>query len=335
MVSSRLRYRRSGGQPVSFRISECCCRHDPVRPALTLIGTIGQRCWELHRGAFACNTPEPQCTDMRIPTDQPPDVYVAVDMTCIGCGYNLRTLAVASACPECSRPIEDTRHLWFDPFDATDAERLLGSIGTLAWVPIFLFAGTVILGGLAWILGIVALLAPLLCMWFILGSGFFGASCGFIGSSGKLTRQRERFPPLVSMSLLSGAVVWVTFWIGEVSPAVFLFAILMMSLMAFTASHARRVANRTGARRIAAFARACHRTAILSCIACAACGIGFPIIGRPGAVSWVSRVVYAYWPVLLLVLVLPAVVGHSILMFRVKTWLSHFAKTRMDADRPR
>lgn len=40
---------------------------------------------------------------------EPPQVLSA-DVPCIGCGYNLRTLARSAICPECARPVMDSLH---------------------------------------------------------------------------------------------------------------------------------------------------------------------------------------------------------------------------------
>src|SRR5207244_8750412 len=49
----------------------------------------------------------------------PPDDVVAVDLPCIRCGYNLRTLMVKARCPECHTPVRDS----FDPDRLIFAER--------------------------------------------------------------------------------------------------------------------------------------------------------------------------------------------------------------------
>lgn len=36
------------------------------------------------------------------------DTYVALDTPCMGCGYNLKTMAVSGNCPECGCPVDDT-----------------------------------------------------------------------------------------------------------------------------------------------------------------------------------------------------------------------------------
>ena len=54
------------------------------------------------------------------------DGRVAVDLPCVDCGYNLRTLARDGMCPECGRPVvrsTDHRYLWQLPL--SHVERLL------------------------------------------------------------------------------------------------------------------------------------------------------------------------------------------------------------------
>lgn len=47
---------------------------------------------------------------MSPPRRMPDDTFVAVDIACLGCGYNLKTMPVDANCPECNRPVEFTLH---------------------------------------------------------------------------------------------------------------------------------------------------------------------------------------------------------------------------------
>ena len=55
-------------------------------------------CWN-------CQTPRPREDETAPPARKPPDPFVPIDLTCVGCGYNLRALPVDQRCPECGHPI--------------------------------------------------------------------------------------------------------------------------------------------------------------------------------------------------------------------------------------
>src|SRR5262249_8024735 len=71
-----------------------------------------------------------------------PALIVDVDVECLGCGYNLKTLSWTANCPECGRRVEDSRVLLSWPYSSQMVRRLqlflkiflLGVIlRTLAW----------------------------------------------------------------------------------------------------------------------------------------------------------------------------------------------------------
>ena len=56
-------------------------------------------CWN-------CQTPRPtEGEDAAPPPRLPPDPQVPIDLSCQGCQYNLRSLAVDGRCPECGLPV--------------------------------------------------------------------------------------------------------------------------------------------------------------------------------------------------------------------------------------
>lgn len=55
------------------------------------------------------------------------DAHVALDTSCIGCGYNLKTMAVSGNCPECGRPVNDT-------LNRPPLERIAGPVRLAAFV---------------------------------------------------------------------------------------------------------------------------------------------------------------------------------------------------------
>ncbi len=82
------------------------------------------------------------------------DGRVAIDLPCLRCGYNLRTLAKAAVCPECAYPVGNTtrsRYLWRSP--PRWLERVAGGADMLSFSAI---AGVVCAAGYA----AVAMIAP-------------------------------------------------------------------------------------------------------------------------------------------------------------------------------
>jgi len=49
-------------------------------------------------------------TTLDLSAIDPDAMTVRQDVSCIGCDYNLRTLAIKSLCPECGRPVADSLH---------------------------------------------------------------------------------------------------------------------------------------------------------------------------------------------------------------------------------
>jgi len=109
------------------------------------------------------------------------DERVAVDLPCVACGYNLRTLRVDSVCPECAAPVERSfRQVHLRWADAGWVGTLAGGAGFLAASCVLLclcvalamlahalggagFAGTVAFGiasGVLALVGILFLTAP-------------------------------------------------------------------------------------------------------------------------------------------------------------------------------
>lgn len=161
MVPPRLRYGRAGGQHISFQESRRRRRSDGIETACTLTGpggpwlsAVGESNWyraprdqASRLRASARNKSERQFRGMSNSTDQPPDVYVAVDMAYIGFGYNLRTRS-------------DSYHLLCT----------IVAAGGLAWVPVIIFTTMTVLTVLGWLLHTVVLLAPMSCWSVVLGA---------------------------------------------------------------------------------------------------------------------------------------------------------------------
>lgn len=56
-------------------------------------------CWN-------CQTPRPGEGESALPPPRlPPDPQILVDLICIGCEYNLKSLAIDGRCPECGHPV--------------------------------------------------------------------------------------------------------------------------------------------------------------------------------------------------------------------------------------
>ncbi len=70
---------------------------------------------------------------------------VAVDVACVGCGYNLRMQPDAGVCPECARPIADSIRGYYLPFcNAQWVKRMAGG-ATLASIALIAGAVAIIL----------------------------------------------------------------------------------------------------------------------------------------------------------------------------------------------
>ncbi len=84
--------------------------------------------------------------DMSLPTVETFDAdgRVAVDAPCVECGYNVRTLAFAAACPECAHPVAHSVGRYFLPF--APAEWVRGLARGLLFI--------LIAGGLAFVLAL-------------------------------------------------------------------------------------------------------------------------------------------------------------------------------------
>lgn len=272
---------------------------------------------------------------MKISTKQPTDLYVAVDMPCLGCGYNLRTLAVSSACPECSHQIEDTLRKWEPPSDPYDLICLCSAAGGLAWIPVLLLASTSILIVLAWLLHSVVLVAPLFCWSLVLGAAYVAASYQFVECSSKLTRARAPYISLLVVLLLSGGLGCVSYLRGSAETAVLSAALLATLLMTCTSWYAHSAASRFGEQDLREYARLCFRIALTASAVQTVAGCVCAAFWFTPGISFANRAVRNYAVVTLLVAVGPTVVAHFILMLRIKASLSRFTETRMDADRAR
>jgi hypothetical protein len=81
------------------------------------------------------------------PTDEqelwPLDAVIGTHLTCVGCGYDLQSIRVSNACPECGRPVEWT--LLVLPRPAVTAGYM--KLAALAWIALA-FGFTVIAGSL-------------------------------------------------------------------------------------------------------------------------------------------------------------------------------------------
>lgn len=66
--------------------------------------------------------------------------HVCADIPCLGCGYNLKTLAVSSKCPECGRCVGES----LSPVGQKLIRSLVASARALAWLPIVLVAVAVV-----------------------------------------------------------------------------------------------------------------------------------------------------------------------------------------------
>lgn len=262
---------------------------------------------------------------MKTQTDQPTDLYVAVDMPCIGCGYNLRTLAVATACPECSRPIEDTWGMWRLRIDVYVHRTLCEARVALTWIPLAAISCTILLCGFAWVQQSVVLLGPMLCWTFILGVVYFAASCEFVVYSSSLTGVGSPYVSLFIVLLLSGGLGCVSYLRGSAETAALSAGLLATLLMACTSWYAHTAAFRFGDQDLGEYARLCFRIALAaSAVQMIAEWVHWAVWYTPG-IGFANRIVRNYAAVTLLVVVGATVVAHSILMFRMKTWLSRFA----------
>lgn len=76
---------------------------------------------------------------------------VATSIPCAQCGYNLRTLALEGACPECNRPVADSLPRQLEDISPDDARRLHRAALLLASVVVLVVAFTVVVicGGIA------------------------------------------------------------------------------------------------------------------------------------------------------------------------------------------
>jgi hypothetical protein len=93
-------------------------------------------------------TPDPSTTRSAAPAAPPADAYVARDIPCAACGYNLRTLPVTATCPECGASIDRTLRRLRRPLVPADHRRKLarGAVLLAAALPTGL--ATMLLNGL-------------------------------------------------------------------------------------------------------------------------------------------------------------------------------------------
>ncbi len=69
---------------------------------------------------------------------------VPTDLACMGCGYNLRTLNLATACPECGRAVGDSAATRLVRSDPGWLEQVHRAARTLAWTPLIGAAAVVL-----------------------------------------------------------------------------------------------------------------------------------------------------------------------------------------------
>jgi len=267
------------------------------------------------------------------PSSSSPPTHIAIDLPCVGCGYNLRTLSVTGLCPECARAVADSLPPVQLVLDSTKCTNLKRRAAGLAWIPlltVILIPSGIFLGGLgfsipgAMLCVIVLVFTPIILLSFSVA--FAMEARAVTGTSGK----RARRGPLVVVF----ALLLVTFALTKIIFGVVITAMVLapIALHFWTAWHARRLAAYGGNKSIEQYARVTLVGFRLLGGVVAAVGITLSILHRVFGAAGGSRMPGGgAMGVLLLSLVgayVLLMLLHASLMFRVYRWLRRMMPDR-------
>lgn len=85
----------------------------------------------------------------------PRDAQIADDLSCVGCGYNLRGVAASGRCPECGSDVEKSLYVLAKP------RQVAAGLRAVAWsyLTLTVLAATCLIGFAAWLPSVLSLIA--------------------------------------------------------------------------------------------------------------------------------------------------------------------------------
>lgn len=259
---------------------------------------------------------ESRATDVDARRAENDHAVIPGDLACLGCGYNLRTLAANSRCPECGEDVGESlkclRWLQDKPESLYSLARFSQA---LAWIAVFVAALIVIvwlcglwLGSLTPVgVGLVISL-PMVTMYYIALLGFVERSQELHDGNSNVVLGVAAF----AWMCVSGLFVFV----GRTPmPLLYPLGGTIMVLLVWTDQHAGIVSRVGGTPRIARFAsNVCRVQRFL--VGLFVVGFFMAILGAPN----IGTVPGLLW--LLPTVTVPlCIVLHTILMFRIRGWL--------------
>lgn len=244
---------------------------------------------------------------------------IDVDLMCVDCGYNLRTLTLSAHCPECGDAVMATLGAWRGPPAPVETVRsMIQQATALIWTPVAAFFAVIVGGCLG---------GPGLAVFVVVMATFIHVGCSgsITASATKILKIREnRFFGLTALGLLVLGLV-PSLVIGRFASAFWMLpAMITWSSLSGTRA-ASRLAGAAGPEELATFGGAVFQLTA-AVLAISAIVFFHMLLDAMGILTFDNEGVMIGVILLSIASVIVLIVWmvfHMILMVRLKRWLTH------------